>query len=187
MATGILDGSVMYLAGSMEKALDGGVSFREKIKDECKKRGLKIKFLDPTRKISPKLSGDVIQEKTTIQSLKKKRDWTGLQSLMRKIVREDLRSVALSDALILYIDKTFICGSMHELVFATEMEQKPVLVIAACGKEEAPSWLFGIINPNYIFSSIDECIDYLAALNSGEKALGVKWILFRKELDTLID
>lgn len=187
MSPGILDGTVMYLAGSMEKALDGGVSFREKIKEECKNSGLKIKFLDPTRKISPKLAGDVVQEKTTIQNLKKKKDWAGLQSLMKRIVREDLRSVSLSDALILYVDKTFIFGSVHELVFATELEQKPVLVIAACGKEAAPSWLFGIVNPNNIFSSIEECVEYLCKLNSGEAYLGIKWILFRKELEALLD
>lgn len=180
----ILTNSVCYLAGPIDFDKDLGVSYRQYIKEECKRRGLKIKFLDPTRKITG-LSKDVGEEQEQIRKMKASKDWHGLRRMMKRIVKEDLRQVDLSDFIILLVDvKTHMCGSYHEMLTA-EWERKPVLTIVKGGKDTAPSWLYGILNHRYMYNSADECIDFLVRINEGKAHLNNKWVLFRQELDKL--
>lgn len=181
---GILDGSVCYLAGPIDFDETLGVAYRQRIKTLCKEKGLKIKFLDPTNKITG-LTGDVGEEQAQILKFKKEKDWASLRKLMKKIVKQDLRQVDFSDFIIVMVDqKVHMCGTYHEMLTA-EWERKPVLVICKGGKETAPAWLFGILDYKYMFDSIEECIDFLSKLDSGERYLNRKWVLFRKELENL--
>jgi nucleoside 2-deoxyribosyltransferase len=127
--------------------------------------------------------GDVGIEQERINEYKKNKNWEALSSLMQKIVRSDLRQVDLSDFLIVRIDSSIhTCGTYHELILA-DLQKKPVLAIIKGGKQKCPSWLFGIIDYNFMFDSIDECIEFLYNVNEGKVELNDRWVLFRKELE----
>jgi len=179
-----LDGAVCYLAGPFDFDPDLGVGYRQKIKELTHDKNINLKFLDPTHKLTG-LSKDVGQEQNKIQNYKRKNDWKNLRLFMKRIVKEDLRQVDLSDFVIVMVDTSVhMCGTYHELLTA-ESQRKPVLVIVKGGKEKAPAWLFGVIRYDYMFDSIEECVEHLNRLNTGEEKLNDKWILFRKELENL--
>lgn len=181
---GILDDSVIYLAGAMEAHTSGGSCYRTTFKHKCKTAGLKIKFLDPTQKIT-KLTPDVDKEKARIEEYRTANNWDALRSLMKKIVKQDLRQVDLSDLVIAFIDKkVFTCGTIQEIITA-ENQRKLVLVVAEGGKQNCPAWLFGIIHYNFIFDSQEEVVDYLVKVNNGLIPIDEKLVLFRKELKKL--
>lgn len=181
---GKLDQAVIYLAGSMEEDKTGGVSYRKKFIEKCKSKGLKIKFLDPTDKIT-NLTPDVNIEKARIDKFREEKDWRKLRTLMKKIVKQDLRQVDLSDMVVAFIDKkVYTCGTIQEIVTA-ENQRKLVVVVVAGGKQQCPAWLFGIMHYNYIFDTDDEAIDYLVGMNEGTIPIDKKLVLFRKELDEL--
>ena len=175
-----LDGMIIYLAGAMQTIKDGGVSYRRNFINKCKKSGLKLKFLDPTNKITG-LTADVDKEKGRIDKYQNTEDWESLRLLMKKIVRQDLRQVDLSDMVIAFIDtQYFTCGTIEEVINA-ERQKKLVLIISEGGKKKCPAWLFGIIHYDYIFDSEEELIQYLLDMNTGNIPLNDKLILFRKE------
>ena len=181
---GRLDKTVTYLAGPIDFADDLGVGFRQDIINKCRDAGLGIKFLDPTNKL-PGLSKDVGEEADKINGYKKTKNWTGLRKLMKKIVRCDLRQVDLSDFLIVYVDRdVHMCGTYHELIQA-DLQKKPVLVIVKGGKARASAWLFGLIKPEYMFDSVDECIEFLQKVNTDSIELDDRWVIFRKDLENL--
>jgi len=181
---GKLDQAVIYLAGSMEESPDGGKNYRQQFISKCRSAGLKIKFLDPTNKIT-NLTPDVDIEKNRIEKYKEEENWEELRKLMKKIVRQDLRQVDLSDMVIAFIDKkVYTCGTLEE-VFNNERQKKLTLIISSGGKKKCPAWLFGIIHYDYIFDSDDEVVEYLVKMNNGEIPLNDKLVLFRKELDEL--
>ena len=177
----ILDKALVYMAGPIDFDDSLGVAYRQKIIEETKKRGIGIKFLDPTNKLTT-LVNDVGEEQETIQQCKKRKSWTKLTKLMKQIVRSDLRQVDLSDFLIAMVDTSIhMCGTYHELIQA-DLQKKPVLAIIKGGKETAPSWLFGIIDYKLMFDTIEDCIQYLDDVDSGKVELDDRWVLFRKEL-----
>jgi len=179
-----LESAVCYLAGPIDFDPDLGVGYRQRIKELCIEANIKLKFLDPTHKLTG-LSKDVGQEQNKIQRYKRNQDWKNLRLFMKRIVKEDLRQVDLSDFLIVMVDTSVhMCGTYHELLTA-ESQRKPVLVITKGGKDKAPAWLFGIIRHEYMFDSIEQCVAHLEKLNNGWEKLNDKWILFRKELDNL--
>lgn len=178
---GILDKSMCYLAGPIDFAKNLGVGYRKEFKAMCKANNLKIIFLDPTAKITG-LANDVNIEQNNIIKYKKEKKWNNLTKLMKKIVRSDLRQVDLSDFIIVFVDTSIhMCGTYHELVQA-DIQKKPVLTIINGGKAKAPSWLFGIIDHNLMFESIEECVRFLCKVNNGQTLLDDRWVLFRNEL-----
>jgi hypothetical protein len=185
MPNNILEGSVVYLAGPMEEDSTGGTSYRKIFKDKCVQAGLKIKFLDPTQKLT-KLTPDVDQEKDKIDKYRNGKKWAALRNLMKKIVKQDLRQVDLSDMIVAFLDKkVYTCGTIQEIVTA-ENQRKLVLIVSKGGKQQCPAWIFGIIHYDFIFDTDDEAIDFLAKLNDGTIPLNDKLVLFRKELDNLM-
>jgi hypothetical protein len=43
-------------------------------------------------------------------------------------------------------------------------------------KEDIPTWLVAFIHQDEIFETEDECLDYLAKLNSGEIEFDRRWV-----------
>ena len=178
----ILNKAICYLAGPIDFDESQGVAYRQRIIEETKKKGIGIRFLDPTNKLTT-LINDVGAEQDTIKHYKKRKSWKKLTSLMRKIVRSDLRQIDLSDFVIVMVDTSVhMCGTYHELILA-DLQKKPVLTIIKGGKEHAPSWLFGIIDHHLMFDGIVECVQYISEVNAGQVDLDDRWVLFRKELD----
>lgn len=181
----VLDGSVAYLCGPIDEASDHGIGYRKKIMSLSRDTyGIKIKFLDPTNKLSG-LTPEGQNEQSRIQKMRENARWKDLTLFMKKIVRSDLRQVDLCDFLIVKIDKSIHqCGTYHEIVCA-DIEKKPILAIIVGGKKCAPSWLFGILEHELMFDNEEECVKYLDKINRGEVQLNDRWILIRKQLEEI--
>jgi hypothetical protein len=177
----ILNGALVYLAGPIDSVDDDGVGWRKHFITECHKKQIGIIFLDPTSKTDG-FTKEIGEDKQNLLRLKKEGKFDELSKIMKNVVRVDLRSVDISDFLIVRIDPSvFMCGSFDELRCALN-EKKPVLIIIEGGKKKAPNWLFGIVDYKFMFDSVDECIDYLNDLNTGKTLLSSKWVLMRTEI-----
>lgn len=178
---GVLDGAICYLAGPIDQAEDSGTGYRRDIIAKSREHNINIKYLDPTNKLDG-LKGEVGDEQDRIKRYRERGRWKDLTDFMKLIVRADLRQVDISDFIIAKIDKRIhMCGTYHEIVVA-DIEKKPVLLIIEGGKKMAPSWLFGILEHEFMFDNEDECVKYLDKVNRGEVELNDKWILIRKQL-----
>lgn len=180
----ILDGSISYLIGSIDNAADQGRGWRKHLVSLCSEKGLKIKFLDPTNKITG-LKEEVGSEHSRIMTLKNQQRYDELSETMRTIVRQDHRCVDLSDFVIFLIDTNIhTCGSYFE--FQSSLTQKkPYFIIVPEGKQKTPAWLFGICDHNNIYNSVEDVVDRLIKLNSGEIPLSDRWVLFRKQIKNM--
>jgi len=184
MNKSILDGAVVYLGGPIDRAFDDGLAWRIAIKKDFEAKGIQLVCLDPTNKFVG-IKGEVGEEKIEQQILREKEDWHGLKELVKPIVRMDLRMVDLCDILIAKIDvNVHMCGTYHEIVVAIQ-EKKPILLIIEGGKKNCPGWLFGVIDHEFMFDSIEECLNYLDQVNRGETILDDKWVLIRPEIKKL--
>ncbi len=174
-----LANSVCYLSGSMEFCPNGGEQWRQKFKriinDEM---GLDVTFLDPTFKpkgLTPEVHG-------YYNELKSKGDWKAFTSYMKRIRRDDLRCVDLSDFLVVRIDKTIhACGTYDE-VFTAEDQQKPILAIAPGGKWNMPGWMSTVLRENEIFETEEQCADYINKIAKGRLEIDNRWVLMRDYL-----
>lgn len=180
----ILDKSLCYLIGSIEKSNDQGSSWRKAFVDGCKKAKLGIKFLDPTNKISG-LQPEIGQEHLNLVELRAKRKWSKLRKAIRPVIREDHRCVDISDFVVFYIDPDIhTCGSYFEFRSALD-EKKPYFLIIKGGKIRCPIWLFGIVDHKQMFGTVEEVINELVLLDSGQKSLSDRWLLIRKQIEQL--
>lgn len=177
---GCLDGMSCYLVGGIDRAKDDGVGWRRDLKEKALKRGLGIKFADPTDK--PKSLGDEIpleigEEKEAVKNLKRLGKWKEALAIVHKYRRFDLRMVDTRDFIIAHIDTTIhICGTYNE-VFLAEAQHKPILVIMEEPLYNIPDWLMDVVNvPDEIFSSVDACLDHLVALDNGDCELDDRWV-----------
>lgn len=178
---GLLDDSLCYLIGAIEASGNLGACWRRALIEASKNKNLKIKFLDPTNKLTG-LQKDVGDDLRDITRLKSNHLFDELSKKMRKIVREDHRSVDLSDFVIFYLEPSVpTCGSWFEFEAALS-QKKPYFIISPLGKKLVPSWLFGICDHNCFFESIDEVVKQLVWLNDGTIPMSDKWVLFRKQL-----
>ena len=174
----ILKNAVCYLSGSMEYCPNNGQAWRKQLKELSEKSGLDINFLDPTDK--PK--GLMAETKGIYSSLRNGKQWVDLQKYVKRIRRDDLRCVDLSDFIVVCIDrKIHACGTYDE-VFTAEDQQKPILCISVGGKEELPGWLFAVFKIEEIFDSVEACVQYIKDLNEGKLPVDDRWVLIRDYL-----
>ncbi len=180
----LLDGAICYLIGAIDNADDKGSGWRKDLINECEDRNLDIKFLDPTNKVTG-LQKEIDEEHENIMSLKADGEFDKLSVIMKQIVREDHRSVDLSDFVVFYIDPSIhTCGSYFEFQSALT-EKKPYYVIINGGKNVAPSWLFGICDHEMFVGSVEEVAEDLVLLNEGKKKMSNRWVLFREQIKNL--
>lgn len=181
MHDGKLADSMCYLIGPIEGAKDKGISWRSDIVEQCHQNDLQITFLDPTNKITG-LQKEIDTENQRLKDLREEGRYDELSKEMKPIVREDHRSVDISDFLIVYIDpEVHTCGSYFELKDALD-EKKPYFIIIKNGKKKTPLWLFGIVDHNSIFNNVDEVVKELQLLNSGDKEMSDRWVLMRRKI-----
>lgn len=173
--------AICYLSGAIDKAHDLGKGWRKEFIQKTNHIGMQI--IDPCQKPASfvhEVNGDV----RTVSVMREQKNWIELQKFVKKFRREDLRFTDVSDFLVVYIDPEVPSyGTLDEL-FTAEDQQKPCLCICKGGIENLPTWLFGVFKLNEVFSSVDECVEYLNKINSGDINIedDRRWVLFRKEL-----
>lgn len=161
---GRLAGTRFYCCGAMDRAPDGGVGWREKIIPTLNQMGIAV--INPADK-PINIGKEDIELRQIRRDAKLRGDWAAVEA--DKIVRTvDLRCVDISDALIVSLDmahKPF--GTIEEIVLGNR-QKKPVIVEAVGGKADAPDWLFWMISERFIFDTMDEIMEYLLKIDSGE-------------------
>ena len=105
-----------------------------------------------------------------------------VQKRMKEIRAYDLNLVDRSDFIIAYINpKTPTFGTMEELVTAVKMK-RPTFIALQRSKKKTPLWLLGMFPHKYIYDSMDDILDMVIKIDSGEKEIDSdRWSLLKKE------
>lgn len=170
----LLENTTTYLAAPIDRVSDHGIPIRQEIAQKINKFGIKV--FDPTNKPG-KLISETKEEKGKAQQLKDEEKWQELREYAKIIRKVDLRLVDLSNFLIVYVDPDVHMVGTWEEVITAERQRKPIFLIVKGGKKRLSLWCFAIVEPQFIFDSVDECIAYIEKLNNGEIPLDDRWIL----------
>ncbi len=187
---GRLEKACCYLSGPMEFVADHGVIWRQKFIKLAREASLKIDIIDPTDK--PGGEDIKIGENKEFQAqLQREGKWVQLKNYVRKYRRYDLRFVDNSDFLVAVIDPSVPqWGTANEIYFA-EAQHKPTFFIIDGGLYNLPRWLFDVVDiddfhrgtRSNVFETVEQVIDELVMLDSGQLALSDEWVLVRKEIE----
>lgn len=176
--TNRLNGARAYLSGAIEDAKDGeDITWRESVTEQLKAIGVKV--CNPTKKVvkHQRSYDETLEKAGYFKSLRDSGQYDRLREEGKIIRNIDLRLVDVCDFIIVRLDETLkTCGTWEE-GFLANREKKPVLVWYVQGKNKAPVWLFWTVPHEHIFSSEDELMDYVRAVDSGE-ADHDRWVLY---------
>lgn len=163
-----LTGMRCYLAGAMDKAVDGGVGWREHAATWLEgQHGVII--LDPCHKPID-IGIEDMENREYRRELKQKGQFELLAREMRTIRVVDLRMVDLADFCVINLDvNVHTCGTYEELFWANRCK-KPVIVHVEGGKAECPDWLFGTLPEEHIFGSWANLYAYLDDISDGTES-----------------
>lgn len=168
-----------YLVGAMDRVVDGGVSWRNKITPAIEEFGVKI--INPCDK---PIYGVKENDETRwwIEYYKETGQFNKIKEKFGVIRNADLRCVDISDFIIAHIDlNVHACGSYEEIVTANR-QKKPVLIWCEQGKHSAPNWLFFMLPHEHIFGSLTELIEYLSFVNSHKNVNALsRWFFFSEK------
>jgi hypothetical protein len=165
-----------YLAGPIDRVTDRGIQWRQDISEFLWQH--KIGVINPCDKpivgAVPEDDNFVTQRKV----LKEAGKYDELHSLIKEVVATDLRSIDLSDFVILHIDtKVHMCGSYNEQTHAS-LQRKPILVHCPSGKNDVPDWLYGICKHEEFFSTWDQLKSYIREVAYKNKTVNSRWRFF---------
>ena len=198
-----LKGARGYLCGPMDRAIDGGVEWRVKVKEITQE--LDIRWFDPCDKPIDGYDETGLREK--IKKLKAKGDYDEVARLVHRIRCVDLRMVDLCDFMIAKVDvdtdevyqrmceavlegrlKDAMdcsldlvsgCGTYEELSWANR-GKKPIIAWCPAGKEHIPNWLFGMFPHQMMMCDMDAVVRYLWHVATDENIDSFKrWFFFR--------
>jgi nucleoside 2-deoxyribosyltransferase len=173
-----LKNSMVYVAGNIEYT-ENAVDWREYVKNDLNKIGVKV--------LSPLNFTFIDHIKEGPDTKKYLADWRHIGEYddisrhMKRVVQKDLRLIDKSDFVIFNLEITKpTFGTIHELIVALS-QKKPVFLIVK--KSECPFWLFGIISHHSMYDTIDEALDSIHKINSGEILMDEnKWRILVEEL-----
>jgi hypothetical protein len=167
-----------YLVGHMQYA--DGSSWRDKLTPELEKMGVTV--FNPYKKPFIKDVQEGAEVRAKLEEAKQAGNYDFLCQKFREIRIFDLNLVDRSDFIISHIEpKVASWGSAEELVTAVRMK-KPIFLSVEGGKAACPLWIFGMIPHKYIYNNIEEILETLRRIDSGEKELDSnRWRLLRKE------
>ena len=176
-----LNGLRCYLAGPIDAAEDDGVGWRKDLTKFLRPLGITV--FDPCKKpLAYAQYKEVEEEKRKMMHLKETGRYFELTQRMKDIVHVDLRMVVVSDFLIIYLDMDVrMFGTIHELLNSLA-QRKPTLVVIEGGRAQAPNWLFGIMDYNFMFDSFEDLQIFLEQINDGTIGGDLsRWVFFSNE------
>lgn len=173
-----LAGVKTYLVGAMDRVHDGGVTWRQELTPILKRFGIKV--VDPCKKPILTVKEDE-ETRWWIDYYKETGQYDKIRINFSSIRSADLRCVDISDFIIAHIDlDVHACGTYEEIVTANR-QKKPVLVWCKQGKAKAPNWLFFMLPHEYIFSTVEEMIDYLKSIDKTQNIQTLsRWFFFKE-------
>ena len=168
-----------YLVGHMQYA--DGQDWRKKVEEELEK--LNIITFNPYRKPFVK---DVEEDESARARMAEDMEnghYSDVVERMSVVRSYDLNLVDRSDFIIAHLlPDVASWGSAEELVTAVRMK-KPIFISMEGGKKNTPLWIMGMKIDKYIYNNIDEVLDMIKKIDSGDKKIDSdRWRLLRKEL-----
>lgn len=161
---GKLQGSLCYLSGGMDAALDGGVEWRSSITPILKSKGIGV--LNPCDKPTFEAEESITLRKE-VNEFKASGEFDAVKQIMKPIVAFDLRMVDICSFIILNINpEIHMCGSYFEATYGVQ-QHKPLLIVCDKGIHCIPNWMFGIIDSETMFDSVNNACDYLDRIDNG--------------------
>ena len=126
------------------------------------------------------------ERKTKMMELKKLGRFFELSEQMKAICHVDLRMTDVADCVIVYINPDIpMCGTIHELVNSLQ-QRKPTLVVVEGGKKNAPNWLFGIMDFNFMFDSFDDLKDFMCLVDEAAFRPDLtQWVFFDFKIEVI--
>lgn len=179
--TGKLFNLTTYLSGPMDYCENGGRHWRQELRPFLE--SLNINVLDPTEKCY-KISRDLPEKVADMpyrRLLKSEGRYDELNQLLKKMRRVDLRSVDISDFLIVYLDYSIQMGGTYEEIVVAEKQNKPILVVCPQGKKQISDWWFAALDHNYFFDNFEQLKECLTNINNDSKDAYVSdnWVFLR--------
>jgi hypothetical protein len=160
---------MVYLAGAIEYAPDGGRGWRREITPFLRER-LGLEVYDPAADERKSLTAD---EQRNLRRWKTE-DLARFQATVRKIIDFDLGIVSRADLLVCYWDEHCMkgAGTSAELTLA-HRRRIPVYLVTRMPVEEISGWILGCATR--LFASFEELSAFFqqdhAATASGQEAL----------------
>jgi len=168
-----------YLVGHMQYA--DGRNWRDVV--ECELAPLDITVFNPYKKPFVKDVDEDEEARVKMHQAMEAGFYIDVAERMSTIRNYDLNLVDRSDFIIAHLlPDVASWGSAEELVTAVRMK-KPIFISMEGGKKNTPLWIMGMIPHHYIYNSIDEIVDMIKNIDSGNKEIDSdRWRLLRKEL-----
>lgn len=157
-----------------------GRNWREEIASELK--NINITCFDPYKKPFIK---DVEEDEVSRREMEvwmQTKQYDRVTERMKIVRAYDLNLVDRSDFIIAHlVPDVASWGSAEEIVTAVRMK-KPIFVSMEGGKAKTPLWMLGMLPHKYIYNSIEEIVNMLHAINSGNKPIDSdRWRLLQKK------
>ena len=168
-----------YLVGHMLYA--SGRDWREYVEEELSP--LEITIFNPYKKPFVK---DVDEDEVAREKVGRDMErgfFSDVADRMKRIRSYDLNLVDRSDFIVAHlVPEVASWGSAEEIVTAVRMK-KPIFISMEGGKSKTPLWMMGMLPHHYIYDSVEEVVDMLKMIDSGEKEIDSdRWRLIKKEL-----
>ena len=168
-----------YLVGHMQYA--SGRDWREYVEEELSPH--EITIFNPYKKPFVK---DVDEDEVAREKVGRDMErgfFSDVADRMKRIRSYDLNLVDRSDFIVAHlVPEVASWGSAEEIVTAVRMK-KPIFISMEGGKSKTPLWMMGMLPHHYIYDSVEEVVDMLKMIDSGEKEIDSdRWRLIKKEL-----
>ncbi len=160
----ILRKTRVYLSGPINYSVDA-YTWREYLKIELNKLG--VICFDPLDK--PFIDSHPEGPETTARylSLLKEGKFEQVHQEIKKVRADDLRMCDICDWGIVFLPKDVrTVGTIEELA-ELNRQKKTILVVCPEGKELIPLWIYGMLNPKFFYSSLEECLEDIKTIDSG--------------------
>jgi nucleoside 2-deoxyribosyltransferase len=175
----ILKKTKTYLVGHMQYA--DGRNWRDSVEEELHK--LNVTVFNPYKKPFVKDVDEDEAARTRMSEDMVNGYYSDVAERMTQVRSYDLNLVDRSDFIIAHLlPDVASWGSAEELVTAVRMK-KPIFISMQGGKTQTPLWIMGMIPHNYIYDSIEEVVDMIKQIDSGDKKIDSdRWRLLREDL-----
>lgn len=172
-----------YSAGPLEFNSDNNaLNWRQQVHDELDKIG--CKHLDPTKGMFVNDYSENNKVRGDLRQRVKDGEWDEVADYFSYVVYRDCRSLDLADFVIFNFHdfKTPTFGTHTELWLAVS-QKKPLFIICE-DIAEVPFWFMGLIKKRqYFYESVEDCINMIKRIDSGEIKIDSKrWKLLKEEL-----
>jgi hypothetical protein len=163
---GYLNGKTVYLCGPIAAATDSGTAWRNELTPKLVAMGLTV--LDPCKKTTSELS-EIDEDRTKFKELIMAEKWAEHKKAFWPIARWDLRSVDKSDFIIVLYDPTVATvGTWHEVVMASHIQKKPVLLkYDRAQLDKFNFWVPVLIKEQHLFPEWDLMMAELNKVDQG--------------------